>query len=154
MFDQLRISSDDDNNNTAGDEEFGFQQEKRPRLMMLNSFHDSSVITVDCRGRSSSMEDEDDDDDDDDDGGHGFCGSHFCTNVVGVALPGDDSSMADCSTSGGDLGDSLMLRDFPHPRHVCVMFPFTSPPCLSNSSHCNKVLVHTSPSLESSSLLP
>ncbi|CAK9225479.1 unnamed protein product [Sphagnum troendelagicum] len=127
---------DSSNGKRSGDEEFGFQQEKRPRLMMLNSFHDSSVITVDCRGRSSSMEDEDENDDDD--GGHGFCGSHFCTNVVGVALPGDDSSMPDCSTSGGDLGDSLMLRDFPHPRHVCVMFPFTSPPCLSNSSHCNK----------------
>lgn len=61
----------------------------------------------------------------------------FSRSVFSSCL--QDPTMPDCSTSGGDLEDAFMLRDFPHPRHVCVVFPFYSPPCVSNSSHCNKV---------------
>lgn len=106
----------------AGDEDeccSSLFQEKRPRLT-LNTFDDSFVINVD--GRSL---DEDVDHDD------------FSRSAFG--LQDHHSMAADCSTSGGDLEDSLMLRDFPHPRHVCVVFPFIPSPCVSNSSHCNKV---------------
>ena len=102
----------------TGDEECLFQ-EKRPRLM-LNTFDDSFVINVD----GQSLEEEEPD---------------FSRSAFGSGL--QDHTMADCSTSGGDLEDSLMLRDFPHPRHVCVVFPFIPSPCVSNSSHCNKVSI-------------
>jgi hypothetical protein len=102
----------------TGDEECLFQ-EKRPRLM-LNTFDDSFVISVD----GQSLEEEE----------HDFSRSAFGSGL-------QDHTMADCSTSGGDLEDSLMLRDFPHPRHVCVVFPFIPSPCVSNSSHCNKVSI-------------
>uniref|UniRef100_A0A7I4DZM6 SNF2 family DNA-dependent ATPase n=1 Tax=Physcomitrium patens TaxID=3218 RepID=A0A7I4DZM6_PHYPA len=85
-----------------------FLQEKRPRLM-LNTFD------------GQSLEEEE----------HVFSRSVFSSCL-------QDPTMPDCSTSGGDLEDAFMLRDFPHPRHVCVVFPFYSPPCVSNSSHCNK----------------
>ncbi|CAM6129371.1 unnamed protein product [Calypogeia fissa] len=36
------------------------------------------------------------------------------------------------------MNGCLLSRDPPHPRHVCVVFPFIPPPCLSNTAHCNK----------------
>lgn len=108
----------------AGDEDeccSSLFQEKRARLT-LNTFDDSFVINVDGR----SLDEEVDHDD-------------YSRSAFG-GLQDHHSIAADCSTSGGDgLEDSFMLRDFPHPRHVCVVFPFIPPPCVSNSSHCNKV---------------
>ncbi|KAG0572879.1 hypothetical protein KC19_VG131700 [Ceratodon purpureus] len=84
---------------------------------MLNTFDDSFVISVD----GQSLEEEEHD---------------FSRSAFGHGL--EEHALADCSTSGGDLEYSLMLRDFPHPRHVCVVFPFIPPPSVSNRSHCNK----------------
>ncbi|KAG0596709.1 hypothetical protein M758_UG278500 [Ceratodon purpureus] len=99
----------------SGDEDCLFQ-EKRPRLM-LNTFDDSFVISV----NGQSLEEEELD----------FSRSAFSSSL-------QEDALADCSTSAGDLEDSLMLRDFPHPRHVCVVFPLIPPPSVSNSLHCNK----------------
>lgn len=77
----------------------------------------------------SKCVDNDDDDGDDDD----------C-----VILDGDPDKHVTFENSGGDDSDDLCLvgekgqvacRDYPHPRHLCVKFPFNSTP---HERHCDQ----------------
>ncbi|BBN00056.1 protein MpRAD5 [Marchantia polymorpha subsp. ruderalis] len=54
--------------------------------------------------------------------------------------PSTFSAGSHCGGAHSDMdnNESQFSRDSPHPRHLCSVFPFIPPPCLSNSAHCNK----------------
>ncbi|KAL3701102.1 hypothetical protein R1sor_019124 [Riccia sorocarpa] len=85
-------------------------QQKRQRLMLSCSIDDSAG------GHGG----------DDQGGPSDLCGSSHDRN-------------SNCRSKGDmDENENQLSADCPHPRHFCAIFPFIPPPCLSNSTHCNK----------------
>jgi hypothetical protein len=69
-------------------------------------------------------------------------GNVFDSSMCGVVMGNYNSSSSSNFIRRAPAearNNSLVTCDSPHPRHVCLVFPFIPPPCLSNTAHCNKV---------------
>lgn len=112
----------------AADDAYYGVQFKRPRLQSEaypeDSIRDRGMAAVELRERLASAN-----------ASMGASTGETCSELLT-----DGGANMNCGQ--GDA-EEMSFRDFPHPRHVCVVFPFVSTPSVSNSAHCSKVCVHS-----------
>ncbi|XP_061368603.1 uncharacterized protein LOC133311561 [Gastrolobium bilobum] len=129
----LDISSDEEKGSEEGSKSTDFDWIKEFLFMSDEESGDSDDVVFvhenkpELKSKSSTLAAKDDDDDDD-------CVVLEGDPEKGVVSVDEDATGSDELRVVGEKGQ-IACRDYPHPRHLCVKFPFSSTP---HERHCGQ----------------